>query len=113
MKIALIGATGFVGSAVLAELLKRGHATTALVRQAGKVETRPGLSVVAADALDGAQVAAAIAGHDAVISAYNPGWKEPCIHDIYLQGTDAIVAATKKAGVRLLVVGGAGSLFVA
>jgi putative NADH-flavin reductase len=30
MKIALIGATGFVGSAVLTELLSRGHAVTAL-----------------------------------------------------------------------------------
>jgi putative NADH-flavin reductase len=113
MKIALIGATGFVGSAVLAELLKRGHATTVLVRQAGKVEAGPALSVVAADALDGVQVAGAIAGHDAVISAYNPGWKEPRIHDIYLQGTDAIIAGAKKAGVRLLIVGGAGSLYVA
>lgn len=113
MKIALIGATGFVGSAVLAELLKRGHATTALVRQAGRIPPQPGLTSVVADALDGAQVARAIAGHDALVSAYNPGWKEPRIHELYLQGTDAIVAGAKAAGVRLLIVGGAGSLEVA
>lgn len=113
MKIALIGATGFVGSAVLAELLKRGHATTVLVRQVGKVAAQPGLTVVVADALDSAQVAAAVAGHDAVISAYNPGWTEPRIHDLYLQGADAIIAGARQAGVRLLVVGGAGSLYVA
>lgn len=113
MKIALIGATGFVGSAVLAELQARGHATTVLVRQAGRVEARPGVSVVVADALDSAQVADAIAGHDAVISAYNPGWKEPRIHDLFLQGSDAIVAAARRSKVRLLIVGGAGSLYVA
>lgn len=113
MKIALIGATGFVGSAVLTELLQRGHATTALVRTAGKVEPGPNLAVTVADALDSAQVARAVAGHDALISAYNPGWKEPEIYDVFLKGTDAIIAGAKQAGVRLLVVGGAGSLYVA
>lgn len=113
MKIALIGATGFVGSAVLAELLQRGHAVTALVRQTGKLPAQAGLTPVVADALDAAQVARAVAGHDAVVSAYNPGWKEPRIHDLFLQGTDAIVAGAKQAGVRLLIVGGAGSLYVA
>lgn len=113
MKIALIGATGFVGSALLEELLQRGHQTTALVRQAGKLAPRENLSVVVADALDAGQVARAVAGHDAVISAYNPGWKEPRIHDIFLQGSDAIAAGARQAGVRLLIVGGAGSLYVA
>jgi putative NADH-flavin reductase len=113
MKIALIGATGFVGSALLAELLKRGHTVSALVRQPGKLAAQPGLTPVVADALDAAQVARAVAGHDAVVSAYNPGWQEPHIHDIFLQGTDAIVAGAKQAGVRLVMVGGAGSLYVA
>lgn len=113
MKIALIGATGFVGSALLAELLQRGHAVTALVRQPGKLAAQPGLTPVVADALDAAQVARAVAGHDVLVSAYNPGWTEPRIHDIYLQGADAIAAGAKQAGVRLLVVGGAGSLYVA
>jgi putative NADH-flavin reductase len=59
-------------------------------------------------------VAAAVAGHDAVVSAYNPGWTEPRIYDLFLQGTRAIVEGVKQAGLkRLLVVGGAGSLFVA
>lgn len=114
MKVALIGATGFVGTPVLAELLNRGHQVTVLARNPGKVAAQPGLTVVAADALDAAQVAAAVAGHDAVVSAYNPGWSEPQIHDLFLQGSDAIVEGVKRAGLkRLLVVGGAGSLFVA
>jgi putative NADH-flavin reductase len=114
MNIALIGATGFVGSAVLDELLQRGHRVTVLARHPAKLAARAGLTVVAADAQDPAQVAKAAAGHDAVVSAYNPGWKEPDIYDQYLKGTRAIIDGTKQSGVRrLLVVGGAGSLFVA
>ena len=114
MKIALIGGTGFVGSAVLTELLSRGHQVTALARNPGKFSAQPGLTVVPVDVLDPAQVAKAVAGVDAVISAYNPGWTEPQIHDLFLQGSQAILDGTKQAGVkRVLVVGGAGSLFVA
>lgn len=114
MKIALIGATGFVGSAVLNELLSRGHAVTALARHPEKFAARDGLAVVRADALDAAQVAAAVRGHDAIVSAYNPGWSEPRIHELFGQGYDAILAGARQAGVkRLLAVGGAGSLEVA
>ncbi|MGV3679304.1 MAG: NAD(P)-dependent oxidoreductase [Acidovorax sp.] len=114
MKIALIGATGFVGSAVLEELLRRQHQVTALARNPGKITARAGLTVVQADAQDAAQVAQAVAGQEAVVNAYNPGWTVPDIHDQFLIGTRAIYAGVKQAGVkRLLVVGGAGSLFVA
>ncbi|MEO8024709.1 NAD(P)-dependent oxidoreductase [Polaromonas sp.] len=114
MNIALIGATGFVGSPVLAELLSRGHQVTVLARTPSKLTAQTGLTVVKADALDAAQVAKAVAGHDAVISAYNPGWSEPKIHDLHLQASRAIVDGVKASGVkRLLVVGGAGSLYVA
>lgn len=114
MKIALIGATGFVGSAVLNELLSRGHAVTALARHPEKFAARDGLAVVRADALDAAQVAAAVRGHDAIVSAYNPGWSEPRIYELFGQGYDAILAGVRQAGVkRLLAVGGAGSLEVA
>lgn len=114
MKIALIGATGFVGTPLLAELLARGHQVTVLARNPGKLAAQVGLTVVAANALDAAQVAQAAAGHDAVISAYNPGWTEPRIAEIYLQATHSIFAGVKQSGVkRFLMVGGAGSLFVA
>ncbi|MBQ1762625.1 MAG: NAD(P)-dependent oxidoreductase [Aquincola sp.] len=114
MKIALIGGTGFVGSAVLEEALRRGHAVTALARNTGKYATRDGLTVAQADAQDAQQVARAVAGHDAVIDAYNPGWGEAQIHDLFLKGTDAILDGVQASGVkRVLVVGGAGSLYVA
>src|SRR5690606_22288869 len=81
MKIALIGATGFVGSAVLTELLSRGHAVTALARHPEKIAAHAGLQVLRANVLDARQVAAAVKGQDAIVSAYNPGWSEPRIHE--------------------------------
>ena len=114
MKIALIGGTGFVGSAVLEELLRRGHSVTALARNPAKFTARTGVTVVATDALDAAQVAQAVAGHEAVISAYNPGWTDPNLNAVFLQGSKAITEGVKRSEVkRLLVVGGAGSLYVA
>jgi len=114
MNIALIGATGFVGAPVLSELLSRGHRVTVLARTPAKLAPHAGLTVLAADALDADQVAKAVTGHDAVISAYNPGWSEPKIYDLFLQGSQAILEGVKQSGVkRLLVVGGAGSLQVA
>ncbi len=114
MKIALIGATGFVGSALLKELLARGHEVRALVRDPGKLAAQPGLQAVKADVTDASAVATAVRGVDAVISAYNPGWGHADLHDEFLRGSAAINAGVKATGVkRLLVVGGAGSLFIA
>ena len=114
MKIALIGATGFVGTALLAELVRRDHQVTALVRNPAKVPAQAMVQAQALDASDGDAVAAAVRGNDAVISAFNPGWDAPELYDLFMKGSAAIVAGVEKAGVkRLLVVGGAGSLFVA
>ena len=114
MKIALIGATGFVGTAVTAELLRRDHHVTALVRNPAKVVAQPMLTARALDACDAVAVAAAVKGHDAVISAFNPGWDAPELYAQFMKGSAAIDAGVEQSGVkRLLVVGGAGSLFVA
>jgi len=114
MRIALVGGTGFVGSAVLDELLLRGHDVTALTRRPDNPAPRPRLEISKADALDASQVARAVKGVDAVVSAYNPGWTHPDLYATFMKGAAAIVDGVKRAGVRrLLVVGGAGSLFVA
>lgn len=113
MQVALIGATGFVGAAVLKELLQRGHQVVALVRDPAKLAAQPQLKVVQADVLDASQVQSAVAGSDAVLSAYNAGWTNPHIYDDFMRGSRAIVQGVKAAGVkRYLVVGGAGSLYV-
>lgn len=113
MKVALIGATGFVGAGVLDELLRRGHEVVALVRKPEALAAREHVQFVKADVLKADEVQRAVAGCDAVVSAYNAGWTNPNIYDDFMQGSRSIVQGVKAAGIqRYLVVGGAGSLFV-
>jgi putative NADH-flavin reductase len=118
MRIVLLGATGFVGSALLVEALHRGHKVTAIVRHPEKLEKRDGLTATAGDVYDTDSLASLIAGHDALISAFNPGWTpgtvKPEMYDEQVRGTSSIIAAARKAGIkRVLWVGGAGGLEVA
>jgi putative NADH-flavin reductase len=115
MKIALIGASGFVGSAVLKEAFGRGHSVTAIVRNPEKIKTtNRNLTTRKANALNSNEVAEAVKGHDVVINAFNPGWTNPNIYTEFLQGAQAIQEGVKKSGVkRYFTIGGAGSLFVA
>lgn len=113
MKIALIGASGFIGSGLRTEALSRGHQVTALVSNPAKLEAAPGLTAKAVDVNDTAALAAALAGHDVVISAFS-GHAQAEVREAYGRGIRSIIAAAKQAAVpRLLVVGGAGSLEVA
>lgn len=115
MKIALIGATGFTGTAVLNEALNRGHQVTAIARYPNKISIEnTNLTKVAADVYDINELSAAITGHDAVASSFNAGWANPNLYADFIKGSENIQAATKKAGVkRLIVIGGAGSLEIA
>lgn len=96
-------------------MLNRGHKVTAIVRDPAKVTaSNPNLKVVQADVTDTDVLIEASKGKDAVISAYNPGWKNPNIYEETLKNYPLIVDSVKKAGVeRLLIVGGAGTLFYA
>lgn len=113
MKVAIIGATGYVGSALLQEASARGHAVTALVTKPERVPEATGVTAVRADVLDPGTLAALLSGHDAVITAFS-GHAQHDVRGYYLQGMRSIVAAVKAAGnPRLLVVGGAGGLEIA
>lgn len=113
--VALIGASGFVGNAILHELLTRGHKVTAIVRNPQKIDVEnPNLAVIKADVSDTNELISACKGKDAVISAYNPGWTNPHIYEETLRNYPFILDAVKQSGVkRLLCVGGAGTLFCA
>ena len=114
MKIALIGATGFIGSAILREALDRGHQVTAIIRHPEKLPQHPSLVAQKGDVTNEMETTALVAGHDAVISAYSPGRDVPDIYQQHVSGYRKIIDGVKEAGVkRLLVVGGAGSLEVA
>lgn len=110
-KIAIIGASGYVGTALLNEAVKRGHQVSALVRHPEKIAANANVTAVKADVLDTDGLAVLLKGHDLVISAYNPGWQEADIRNIHIKGSKSITEAVKKAGIkRLIAVGGAGSL---
>ena len=112
--VLLIGATGFVGSAVLNELISRGHKVTAVARNVEKVEKSELVDVVKEDVANVDAIAKLAEGKDAIISAYNPGWTNPDIATLISENYPKILSAAKKSGVeRLLIVGGAGTLFCA
>ena len=103
MKIALVGATGNVGTRLISELTRRGHHVTAIARHLEKLQGQAAVRPVSGDVQNESALAAGLAGHDVVI------------HSVKFLSTNAskIIAATKAAEVpRLLVVGGAGSLEV-
>jgi len=103
-KIALIGASGNVGSKILAEALNRGHEVTGIVRNPEKLPQHPNLVAVRGDVFDAEGLARLLAGHDAVISSVHYTASDPAL----------LLRAVKASGVkRYLVVGGAGSLEVA
>ena len=110
MKIALIGATGYIGSKLLQEALARGHQVTALVSRPERVAVHPNVTALRADVFDEDALAGQLADHEAVISAFSGHAQS----DTYINGFRSILAAARRARIpRLLVVGGAGSLEVA
>ncbi len=106
MKIAVYGATGMVGSQIVAEAVRRGHEVTAFSRGGGEVA---GVPVQQADLGNVTLFDDVAANHDAVVLATGPSRTgEP--HSVWL---DAMRSAIMHAGnTRLMVVGGAGSLLV-
>ena len=114
MEIALIGATGFIGSGILREALDRGHQVTGIARRIERLPQHPNLVARRGDVTNEAEATSLVGGHDAVISAYSAGRDVPDIYEQQVSGYRAIIDGVKEAGVkRLLVVGGAGSLEVA
>lgn len=111
MKVVLFGASGMIGSRILDELVRRGHAVTAVARHPENVHSFHHVNSVQGDVTDPASVAAVAQGADAAVSAYSPPRSDPAM---LLDAMRALVAGLKQAGVRrLIAVGGAGSLEVA
>ena len=113
-KIAVIGATGFVGTQVVKELANRGYFVNALARNTSKIEESENVKAVTADIYNTAELSEILKGNDAVISAFNPGWTNPNIFEDFLKGAESIEKAVEESGVkRFITVGGAGSLYIA
>jgi len=116
MKIVVIGATGNIGRRVAKEALSRGHEVTGVVRDPAAVESPdPRVRLVKADATRADDVARAVKGADAVVSAISPRPNPRGLPPPSLQANArALIAGLRAAQVRrVLYVGGASSLEVA
>jgi len=102
MRIALIGATGNVGQRVTAEALRRGHEVIAIARDVSSLAAQAGVTPIQADLRDKEGIGKAIQGADAVVLSVK-------FQDL---DVEALLDALKGAK-RLLIVGGAASLYVA
>ncbi len=112
-KVAVIGATGFVGTHVVNELTDRGYEVEAIVRDASKVQQNEKVTAKSVDVNNVEELAQALKGNDAVINAFNAGWTNPNLYDDFLNGSVNIEKAVEKSGVkRFITVGGAGSLYI-
>ncbi len=115
MRIALVGATGFIGSKILAEAVSRGHTVTAICRNPEKIAPQENVRTRAVDVNDAEALADAVASHDIVVHACAPPREMEMEAKIAAQTaiTTNIIAALKARGIpRILAVGGAGTLLI-
>ena len=112
MKIAIIGASGRVGSAVVREALARGHSVTAVSRSADRLSHLTEATPAVADLRDAASVSQAVAGHDAGVASQKGVDGDDATHRVIPDGAQTLLDVLPEAGVGRLVFcgGGAGLL---
>lgn len=107
MKIGIIGASGKAGSLILKEAVSRGHKVTAIVRDASKIKSQ-NTEVIEKNIFD--IKTEDIKNYDVIVNAFNAPFGEEHLH---VEAGRILIEALKGAPkTRLIVVGGAGSLFV-
>lgn len=105
----MIGATGWLGGLFVREALAHGHSVTAVVREpAGAARLPEGVADALASIHDTPSLAAAIGGHDAVLSAYRTPRQTP---ELMLPGARSLINAARQRSVaRVVWIGGTGAL---
>lgn len=106
MQIGIIGATGKAGNLILKEAQARGHKVTAIVRDGSRI-TDSSVNIVEKNVLD--LTDADLQGFDVVVNTFGAA---PGQETQYIEVGRVLINALKGADTRLIVVGGAGSLFV-
>lgn len=111
MKITVFGATGRVGRIIVAECLKRGHTVKAFVHGVSTFEPHENLELIQGDIYEPNDVARAVDGSDAVISALGSwGTKGK---DVLTTGMSHIIPAMKSSGItRIISLTGADARFM-
>lgn len=103
MKLIIFGATGGTGQQLVLQALEQGHLVTAFVRSPEKLSIKnSSLLVVKGDVLDKTAVEQAVQGHDAVLVAL--GVTPPSRKVVVGPGTQNILVAMKKHGIRRIVI---------
>lgn len=103
MKLTIFGATGGTGKQLVEQALAAGNQVIAFVRDPSKLNTRhEHLTIVQGELADQAMIERAVSGADAVISVLGP--RGDSRSKPITRGTQNILAAMKKQGVRRLII---------
>ena len=109
MRIALLGASGTIGSAFLKRAVTDGHEVRCLTRDAGRVRASPGATSIVGDARELGAVVRTLAGCDVVVSAVGPRTNTPdAVSLLEATATNVITAMRTEALSRVIFVAGAG-----
>ena len=100
--LAIIGATGATGSALLDEALLKGYRVKAVVRTPDKLKPRIKLEIVRGDVIDADGLAAALQGIDYVIACFGPS-DHKAVGDLMSAGARNVVKACELNGVNRFV----------
>jgi putative NADH-flavin reductase len=106
-QVTVLGATGYTGSRIVAELLRREHQVVALARDAGELEAAPGLTVLVGSVYEPGVISRASAGSEVIVSALRGVTADG--HQL-IEVLEALLSVAGAEGARLGVMGGAGSL---
>jgi putative NADH-flavin reductase len=102
MKLLVLGATGATGRELLVQALRAGHEVTAFVRNPAALDDLESrVRVLIGDATSAADLAAALPGHDVVLSALGSG--NSIRSDIASRAATALTEAAERSGVRRVV----------
>jgi putative NADH-flavin reductase len=110
MKIAVIGASGWMGGTIAREALSRGHKVTAIARDTSKLDGLGAAAAVSTDVTRREQIASAVAGHEVVVAAVTDRSRPEALRLIPTTAR-MLLGVLPQAGVgRLAFMGGGGSL---
>ncbi|KAA1166142.1 NAD(P)-dependent oxidoreductase [Pseudoalteromonas fuliginea] len=110
MKVAVLGATGWIGSTIVQQATKRGLEVVSIVRDAAKI-TDNTTAVRVFDLQSQDNIASVLKGIDVLIASV--GGRAVGNHELVAQTAERLLTALNGTSTRLIWVGGAGSLEVA
>ncbi|MDQ2046038.1 NAD(P)-dependent oxidoreductase [Pseudoalteromonas sp. 20-92] len=110
MKVAVLGATGWIGSTIVQQATKRGLEVVSIVRDAAKI-TDDTTAVRVFDLQSQDNIASVLKGIDVLIASV--GGRAVGNHELVAQTAERLLTALNGTSTRLIWVGGAGSLEVA